>query len=88
MEPTGIDFLRSLVANFNDCNEDFVARFTVSQLVMLRRAWLASGFDIYPDAWSHKQVQEALRGWVPQWDDKERPIYNAPGAALRLEVKP
>lgn len=70
----GIIFLRRLVAEFNCCDEGFLLNHTVEDLVAIRRAWIASEFDYYPDQWTPAQVRAALRGIPPRWDDAERPI--------------
>ena len=80
MKP-GIAELRHMVKNFNECNESFLdgehRSFTIEQLVTLHRAWMASGWDIYPDRWEPRQVEEALRGIPPKWDSKtEKPVYD------------
>jgi hypothetical protein len=73
--------LRLLVRNFGDCNETFLDRFTVPELVRLHRAMLASGWDFLPDRWTARQVKEALRGIVPTWGDDKQPTYEP--SALR-----
>ena len=74
IERSSIDFLRLLVKAFNGCSEDFNQQFTVEELIQIRRMWLQSGWDIYPDKWEAFQVMEALEGKVPRWDDNERAI--------------
>lgn len=73
---TGIENLRAMVALFNWCRESFLDQFSVEQLCALYRAYLASGWTILPDQWTPRQVADALRGVVPQWDDNEQPVYN------------
>jgi hypothetical protein len=79
---TGIQKIRDLQASFNNCNESFLdpgnelEAFTIDDLVMLRRMWLASAYDFFPDQWAPRQVAEALQGKVPRWDPAtENPIY-------------
>lgn len=71
------DELRLLVRNFNACDESFLTRFTVAELVTLHRAWMASSHDIRPDQWSERQVLEALAGKVPEWNEDESPRHSS-----------
>lgn len=75
-ELTSIQILRRLVQRFGCCREDFNDRFTVAELLLLDSAWSRSGWDIYPDQWTKRQVTEALRGIAPTWDDNERPTHS------------
>lgn len=74
IEKSGIDHLRLMVKNFDYCNEGFNEQFTVEELFKIHRAWQLSGWDMFPDQWTERQIQEALDGHVPEWDD-ERPVY-------------
>lgn len=73
--------------------ESFNDLFTIAQLVNLWRALHLCEWDISPDEWSPRQVNEALCGIVPQFreqngtdDDRERslpmngyvPVYTNP----------
>lgn len=71
----GIDELRHMVRNFNDCNETFNQQYTIEQLLQIHRMWMESGWDIYPDRWTERQLKEALEGTPPSWDDHEKPTY-------------
>lgn len=75
----GIEELRGAVRLFDWCNESFNWSerdpFTAEQLLAIYRAYRASGWDIFPDRWAWRQVEEALRGIPPQWDKDEQPIY-------------
>ncbi len=63
--------------NANCCNESFNQRWTLEQLVQIHRVFRRCGWDIYPDAWTPRQVREALAGVAPQWDEvTERPVYD------------
>ena len=72
---TGMEKLRKAVRALNYCNESFLDRFTVTELLCIHDAWLKSDWDIVPDDWEDQQVTNALFGIVPQWDDNEKPIY-------------
>jgi hypothetical protein len=43
------------------------------------RAFKAYGWDIPPDRWDTRQVEEAIKGRVPTFDDQERPTFSDPG---------
>ena len=60
-----IDFLRSMISNFNYCSEDFLCRYSVNELVAIRKAWLACQWDIMPDQWSKDQIESAIRDGTP-----------------------
>lgn len=64
---TGVDELRKAVNVINGMRESFNDRFTIAQLVNLWRALHMCEWDIAPDEWSGRQVNEALRGIVPQF---------------------
>ncbi len=68
---TGADELRKIVRAMDDTREGFNDRYTAEQLVAIYRAMFASGWDIYPDQWSAEQVEDALRGEVPKFEDRE-----------------
>lgn len=76
LDLSGIDFLRNMVQAISYCNEDFLCRYTVEQLLAIWEACLASEFDMYPDQWTPAQVRAALRGWVPAWDEDGKPIMS------------
>ncbi len=76
IKETGIEHLRAVVAAFNNCRESFLDPFTPEQLLKLHDAWTATAWDFRPDQWSERQVREALRGVVPQWNaGGEEPVY-------------
>jgi hypothetical protein len=70
---TGADELRLIVKNMGNCRESFLQAYSAEQLLMLFRMQLASGWDFYPDQWTHGQVAAALRGVAPTWDTDENP---------------
>ena len=71
---SGIEELRHIVSNF-DCNiENFNSKYSLEELVKIHRSWMKSDWDIWPDRWTERQVQEALQGIPPNWDDQGRPL--------------
>ncbi len=72
---TGIEKVRDMKAVFSSCNETFLGQFDVMQLVQIRRMWLASEWDFFPDRWTERQIAEALAGRPPTWDENESPTY-------------
>jgi len=71
----GIDKVRDIARAFGYGRESLAQRFTVNELLQIRRMWLASSWDILPDRWEERQIQEALAGKPPRWDRNERPVY-------------
>lgn len=82
---SGIDFLRDLVESMSYCREDFLERYSVEQLIAIREAWMASKWDLYPDQWTDAQVKAAIAGWVPNWDEREKPIRSTVRILRRKE---
>lgn len=73
---TAIERFRLLVRNFNGVRESFCSRFDQASLLKIHRAWLTSEWDIPPDNWTPRQLQDALSvGRAPTWDDNEYPTY-------------
>ncbi len=72
---TGVEELRLIVRNLNNCRESFLDPFTIEQLLALHRAWMSADWDFPPDQWQPEQVAQALRGITPRWDEDERPEY-------------
>lgn len=68
---TGAGELRRIVRAMDDTREDFLDRFTAEQLVTIYRAMFASEQDVCPDLWTEEQVQGALRGEVPNFENDE-----------------
>jgi hypothetical protein len=76
-ERTGMEKLRIAVNALNYCRESFLDQFTSEELLKIHAAWTASGWDIFPDQWTARQVQEALQGTPPKWTDEEcTPVYS------------
>ncbi len=70
----GIDELRKAVRVLGGMNETFNQRFSAEELLKLCRACWASEWDITPDRWTEDQVQAALKGEVPRWEDCGKPV--------------
>ncbi len=49
-------------------------RLSAEQLLTIFDAYMASGWDITPDYWTDKQVDSALAGIPPKFDDMERSV--------------
>ena len=89
----GPDRLRRVVSNMDHVRESFNERFTPLQLVAIYEALAASEiyealaaseWDIYPDAWSPRQIREALQGVPPDFDEEGRAVYPMTGARKRI----
>lgn len=64
---TGAEELRAAHNVIDGMRESFNDRFTAAQLLTLWRALHLCEWDITPDQWAPRQVDEALRGIVPQF---------------------
>ena len=75
-----IDDMREAVKAFSCLNETFLQSFdTVEQLLAIRKAWRGCAYDICPDEWTDRQIDEAIRGKIPRWRDVEGhmvPVYD------------
>ena len=70
---TGAERMRLAVGIINNCREGFLDRFSSEELLRMIDCMLASGWDIYPDTWAPRQVEQALTaGTAPKWFDDER----------------
>lgn len=70
---TGANTLRRLVRWLDNTNETALDGYTPEELVQLLRMYDASGWDFTLDQWTPEQRADALKGFVPEWDDEERP---------------
>jgi hypothetical protein len=67
-ERAGVSLLRYAAQLFDQCNEGINQLFTAEELLRIASACERSGWDIYPDQWTKRQLEEAARdGTVPQW---------------------
>ena len=73
----GIDELKALAYVLGHWRDDFARKFTAEQLLVLFRVFRAGKWDICPDQWSERQVQEALAGITPEFDDNDQPVYRS-----------
>jgi hypothetical protein len=80
-----IERLRRMVRAFDRNSEEFNQAFTMDELLTIHRAWMLSGWDIWPDRWTERQVMEALAGKPPNWDDNMRPLYDGPNAETEVD---
>jgi hypothetical protein len=72
---SGIDFIRNMVGAFDYCNENFISQYSPEELIAIRKAWIACEWDIMPDQWTVRQVEDAIHeGKVPRFDDDGEPI--------------
>lgn len=73
---TPINKMRHMIEVFNHCSEDFNQHYTMCQLEKIYDAYWASQCCVMPDRWTTRQVEEALCGVVPQWDETgNNPVY-------------
>lgn len=64
----GIDRLRAAVRAFSSCSETFLQSWTASELLQIHRAWTRAEWDNCPDTWEEWQLNDAIAGYVPEWD--------------------
>lgn len=70
-----IEKMRRAVNAFSYCNEAFLMRYNILELMLLHLAMVNCKWDFLPDQWTNRQVREALKGIVPCWDGNEMPVY-------------
>ncbi len=76
----GFSELQEASSLFGDCNYGFVCKYTAEQLLKIYRIHKKTGWDIYPDSWEERQIQEALHlDKIPRWqyntEDKVIALY-------------
>ena len=81
---SAIEQLRTVVKLCNHTHEEFLNKFTINQLITLWYAYRECGWDFTPDKWTENQVEEALKGNAPNWDDQEKPIESI----VKFEIYP
>lgn len=58
-----------------ECNESVWDGLTRAECFRVFDAWMACGWDFYPDQWTAEQLTAAIRyGIVPAWRNDESPI--------------
>lgn len=72
---SGIQKMRDMVKVFSNCNETFLNRYRIQELIKIYRMWLKSEWNFYPNKWTERQVREALRNQAPMWDINGKPVY-------------
>lgn len=81
MRRTGIDLFRYSVTLFDHCNESFNRSFSGVELLKIADACQQSKWDIYPDQWEERQIQEAItQSKIPNWTEVEGkliPVYDS-----------
>ena len=67
---SAIDTLRRAVKMFDYNNESFNQRFSsTEELILIARACWASDWDVFPDQWTKEQVERALKGEPPKFEE-------------------
>jgi len=79
----GIDLVRYAVHLLDRCKESVNQRFNAEQLLTIADCCQRSEWDMYPDQWTDRQLQECVQfGKTPQWhevNDKIVPKYSILG---------
>lgn len=74
-----MEMLREMVAALNECNEGFLDGKTIPQLLNIYHCWTRCGWDIYPDEWTLRQINEAMQGICPDWEERRgqplKPVF-------------
>lgn len=64
----GVSLLRYAAQLFDQCNEGVNQLFTAEELLRIASACERTGWDMLPDQWTPRQLQEAAaRGRIPEW---------------------
>lgn len=66
---TGVERLRYAVRVFNNCREGFNEEHTAEGLIAIAEAYDLCEWDLTPDFWTQKQIDEAKHGIVPRWEE-------------------
>jgi len=77
--PFGIEELRRSVKFFDNCDEGFLDGWSSHQLLNIWRSYQKSEWSFSPDSWTARQVEEAVDGIPPEWDENEQPVYRFQG---------
>jgi hypothetical protein len=69
----GISLIRYAHHLFDQCNEGVNRLFTAEELLRIASACERSGWDMYPDQWTPRQLEEAAtEGIIPNWEETPR----------------
>lgn len=69
----GISLIRYAYHLFDRCNESVNQLFTADELLRIASACERSAWDLYPDQWAPRQLEEAAtEGVIPQWEETPR----------------
>lgn len=60
-----------MVRLFDQCLESVIEKHPASALRAIARACWASDWDVLPDQWTPRQIEEALHGTAPAWVERE-----------------
>lgn len=70
---SGLDELLIIARNLSESpNASALEDFSSADLLAIGRAHLGSEWDIYPGAWSARQLREAIAGLVPRFRGSDR----------------
>jgi hypothetical protein len=58
----GIECLRGVVRMANQCPGDWLAQWTIDELVLIWQAFIRSDFDVLPHRWTDLEIEQALLG--------------------------
>ncbi len=61
---------------------------TPEELLKVYFAFTKCEYDFTPDDWAWWQVQAAVQGAVPQWNNDEEPLYNEETRAALIQRLP
>ncbi len=72
---TEIEKIRHIGRLSGEVTESLWDGMTRAEIFAVCDAWMASGWDIYPDHWTQAQLTDAIRyGIPPAWNKYEDPI--------------
>ena len=72
----GFERLQKTVNVFSHTQMDRFDHLSSEELLTLFDAYMASDWDITPDHWTDKQVDSALAGIPPKFNDDMSPRYD------------
>jgi hypothetical protein len=72
---SGIEILRRTVKLFDSNAESFNLEYSAEELIQIARACWESGWDCWPDAWTKEQVEKAIKGESPQFEERAHGLH-------------